>query len=332
MSGPGACNTRSPRWGCRPCPAAAWTRGRAPISCMRYRPTILLCTPSYALHLGRVVQDMGVEPRTTACARCSLPASRRMSIAATRERIQQFVGRAARRILRLHRGLAPCRRLLLPALAAGRTDRSSTHLLEDVQVWETVDPRITAAAADGARGLTVCTKLNSEMLAAAPLSRRRLYRARSCALSLRPHAMCGRSAPSPGAPTTSSICAASRCFRCQIEEIVRAIAGTGDEFEIVLGDQCRGLDVMTVRVEHPGHAAGIGRSRGRGNPHALRGAGRRSRCWPRARCPRPSSRRSASRTGGTKADLATSAFSGKVGVMCSNWGLPGADISLGYVA
>jgi phenylacetate-CoA ligase len=38
----------------------------------------------------------------------------------------------------------------------------TTHLLEDVQVWETIDPQTRKPQAHGERGLTVCTNLNSE--------------------------------------------------------------------------------------------------------------------------------------------------------------------------
>jgi phenylacetate-CoA ligase len=39
-------------------------------------------------------------------------------------------------------------------------------------------------------------------------------------------------------------------FPVQIEEAVRAVHGTGDEFQIHLTAQSDGLDVMTVLVEH----------------------------------------------------------------------------------
>ncbi|HXZ14885.1 MAG TPA: hypothetical protein VEH77_02730, partial [Roseiarcus sp.] len=41
-----------------------------------------------------------------------------------------------------------------------------------------------------------------------------------------------------------------KMFPVQIEEAVRSIGGTGDEFEIALATNADGLDVMTVRVEH----------------------------------------------------------------------------------
>ncbi|HEY2590577.1 MAG TPA: hypothetical protein VGI35_03210, partial [Steroidobacteraceae bacterium] len=44
-------------------------------------------------------------------------------------------------------------------------------------------------------------------------------------------------------------------FPSQVEQAVRASAGTGDEFEILLTTSPEGLDLMTVRIEHVEHAA-----------------------------------------------------------------------------
>jgi phenylacetate-CoA ligase len=44
-----------------------------------------------------------------------------------------------------------------------------------------------------------------------------------------------------------------KLYPTQIEEGVRAVAGIGDEYEIVLATQSDGLDVMTIRVEHAAH-------------------------------------------------------------------------------
>ena len=46
----------------------------------------------------------------------------------------------------------------------------------------------------------------------------------------------------------------NKFFPSQVEEAVRSIAGTGDEFEIVLTTTSDGLDLMSVRVEHVAHA------------------------------------------------------------------------------
>jgi phenylacetate-CoA ligase len=66
-------------------------RARANIV-IRYQPTILLCTPSYALHLGRTMEALGVEPRTTAVRTLFVAGEPGMSVAATRERMQQLWG------------------------------------------------------------------------------------------------------------------------------------------------------------------------------------------------------------------------------------------------
>ena len=44
-------------------------------------------------------------------------------------------------------------------------------------------------------------------------------------------------------------------FPVQIEEAVRALAGSGDEFEIVLSTDGGGLDTMTVWCEHGDHTS-----------------------------------------------------------------------------
>ena len=87
-------------------------RARANII-LRFKPTILLCTPSYALHLGRLMQSMGHDPgrnqRAHAVCGRRAGAGDRGDPAPHRGSVE----RAHRRILRLHRGVAACRRLFL---------------------------------------------------------------------------------------------------------------------------------------------------------------------------------------------------------------------------
>jgi phenylacetate-CoA ligase len=118
-----------------------------------------------------------------------------------------------------------------------------------VQIWETVDPADRSALADGQRGLTVCTNLNSE---ASPQLRflvgdYTVLDRRPCACG-RTHA---RAVGSFGGRADDLInLRGIKMFPVQVEEAVRSVGGTGDEFEIVLATTDDGLDVMTVRVEH----------------------------------------------------------------------------------
>ena len=72
------------------------------------------------------------------------------------------MGRAAGRVLRLHRSVARMSAAFPARHSQPAGGPVTTHLLEDVQVWETVDPQRVQPQADGERGLTVCTNLNSE--------------------------------------------------------------------------------------------------------------------------------------------------------------------------
>ena len=126
---------------------------------LRFKPTILLSTPSYALHLGRLLQTMGHDPATTSVI---LVPGRRTGPGRRTDKAphRKSLGRPHRRILRVHRvphvGGYSC-----PAQQR-ETVPAATHLMEDVQIWEIVDPETRKALPGGGRGLTVCTNLNSE--------------------------------------------------------------------------------------------------------------------------------------------------------------------------
>jgi phenylacetate-CoA ligase len=128
----------------------------------------------------------------------------------------------------------------------------TTHLMEDVQIWEVIHAESKAPLPDGQRGLTVCTNLNSE---ASPQLR---FLVGDYTVLDRTRCGCGRT---HARAVGSFACRADdlinlrgiKMFPIQIEQAVRAVEGTGDEFEIVLVTNADGLDIMTVRLEHESH-------------------------------------------------------------------------------
>jgi phenylacetate-CoA ligase len=217
----------------------------------RFKPTILLCTPSYALHLGRVMQKMGHDPAATSVHTLFLAGEPALAIEATRRRIEalwnarivEFYGctEAAP-----HVGGYSC-----PALT--RDSTPATHLMEDVQVWEVVDPETREALPAARRGLTVCTNLNSE---SSP--QLRFLVGDYATLDPTPCA-CGRThvraaGSFSGRADDLINLRGIKMFPIQIEEAVRALPGAGDEFEIILATDDAGLDTMTIRCEHADHA------------------------------------------------------------------------------
>jgi len=225
-------------------------RARANIV-QRFKPTILLLTPSYALHLARIMQSMGGNPRESSVRTLFVAGEPGMSVAATRERIQDLWG--ARMVefygcteASPHVGGFSC-----PA-SQPPEGQVTTHLMEDVQMWEVVNAESKAPLSDGQRGLTVCTNLNSE---ASPQLR---FLVGDYTILNRARCACGRThvramGSFSGRADDLINLRGIKMFPIQIEEAVRAIEGTGDEFEIVLATNADGLDFMTVRLEHESH-------------------------------------------------------------------------------
>lgn len=214
----------------------------------RFKPTILLCTPSYALHLGRVMQEMGADPRASAVRTLFIAGEPGMSVPATRERIQELWGARMVEFYGCTEAAPSAGGYSCPASHADGSP-VATHLMEDTQIWETVDPVSRAPLDDGERGLTVCTNLNSE---ASPQLR---FLVGDYATLDRTPCACGRShvraiGSFSGRSDDLINLRGIKMFPVQIEEAVRSVAGTGDEFEIVLASNDEGMDVMTVRVEH----------------------------------------------------------------------------------
>lgn len=218
----------------------------------RFKPTVIACTPSYALHLGRVMQDMGLDPAKSTVRTIFVGGEPAMGIDRTRQRIEELWGARLTEFygcteVSPHAGGFTCP-------YSGTSDPVFTHLSEDIQIWELVEPDTMETVPDGKRGLTVCTSLNSE---SSPQLRFLVgdyttYNRETCA--------CGRNhVRAMGAFTGRADDLINlrgiKFFPSQIEQAVRAIDGIGDEFEIVLTTDESGLPIMDVRVEHAGGAS-----------------------------------------------------------------------------
>jgi phenylacetate-CoA ligase len=122
--------------------------------------------------------------------------------------------------------------------------------MEDVQIWELVDAESRQPVAEGARGLTVCTSLNSE---SSPQLR---FLVGDYTVLTSERCACGRThlravGAFAGRADELINLRGVKMYPVQLEAAVRAVPGVGDEYEIVLATTRDGLDVMTARVEHP---------------------------------------------------------------------------------
>lgn len=219
----------------------------------RLKPTVVVCTPSYALHLGRTMSDEGLDPAASSIKTVFLGGEPAMGIENARTRIGDLWGA---RVTEFY----GCTEVAPSAGGFGcraqPRDGSETwtHLLEDVQIWELVDPAAHQPVADGEQGLTVCTQLNSE---SSPQLR---FLVGDYTVFNRETCGCGRN------HVRAMGCMTGRAddiinlrgvkfSPSQIEAAVRGVPNLGDEYEVVIDKTEHGLDVMTVRVEHADHEA-----------------------------------------------------------------------------
>ncbi len=225
-------------------------RARAQIV-LRLNPTILLLTPSYALHLGRVIESLGADPRKTAVRTLFVAGEPGLSVASTRERIQDLWDA---RMVEFYgcTEAAPFAGGFSCEASQPAGGPVSTHLHEDLHVWEVVDPDTMASLPDGKRGLTVCSNLNGE---SSPQLR---FLVGDYTVLDRTRCACGRTharaiGSFSGRADDIINLRGTKMFPVQVEEAVRAVPGAGDEFEIVLATNRDGLDTLTVRMEHAQH-------------------------------------------------------------------------------
>ena len=219
----------------------------------RFNPTVILGTPSYALHLGRVMEEKGMDPAKSSVRTILVGGEPASGVANTRERLEDLWGARLVEFYGCTEVAPHCGGYSCPASDSG-DGPVTTHLMEDIQIWELVDDDSKEAVGEGDRGLTVCTSLNSE---SSPQLRFLVgdyttYTTEKCD--------CGRThVRAIGAISGRSDDLINlrgiKMYPVQLEEAVRAVEGIGDEYEILIETNSEGLDVMTARVEHSENVA-----------------------------------------------------------------------------
>ena len=121
--------------------------------------------------------------------------------------------------------------------------------MEDFQIWELVDPDTLKPVAEGERGITICTNMNSESSSQLRfiVGDYTTFNSSPCDCG-RTHvrAMGGFSGRADDLINLRGL----KFYPSIIEEAVRAVAGVGDEYDATIETNKAGIDVMTVRVEH----------------------------------------------------------------------------------
>ncbi len=210
-----------------------------------YRPSLLAATPSYALHLADTMRRLELDPAVSSIRKLICGGEPASGIPSTRRRLEQTWG------AQLH-DVYGCTEAVPGGWAFTceeglNSDPVSTHVQEDLQIWETVDPKTLEPVAEGAPGLTVVTNLNSE---GSPQLR---FLIGDFTILDRGRCVCGRTLARArggfyGRADDMLNIRGLTLFPSVIEELVRGFDALGDEFQVVL-DTDGAMDSFTIVAE-----------------------------------------------------------------------------------
>jgi len=198
--------------------------------------TILACTPSYALFLAEVAEDMGAKERLKLKAGIfgAEPWSNSM-----RRDIEERLGILAIDIY----GLSE---IIGPGVAYECPEKDGLHIAEDHFIVEVIDPDTGKRLPPGEKGELVFTTVTKEAI---PVIR---YRTRDISSINYEPCACGRTLVRMDRVTGRSddmlIIRGVNVFPSQIESVLMEIEGTEPHYLIVV-DRVGLLDVMQVQVE-----------------------------------------------------------------------------------
>jgi len=221
-------------------PASIGNSRRQILIMQDYKTTALVCTPSYALHLADVMEEMGINPKSLSL-RWGLfgaePWSEKM-----RARIQEKLPIVATD----NYGLSE---VIGPGVAGECLELNGMHLHEDNFLVEIVNPDTLEPVPEGEPGEMVITTLHKE---AFPLIR---YRTRDISRILKGACPCGRTGRRiqkiQGRTDDMLIIRGVNVFPSQIEEVLFGIEGTEPHYMLIV-DRKNNMDTLEIQVEVSG--------------------------------------------------------------------------------
>jgi len=211
-----------------------------------YRPTILACTPSYALYLADAMTQMGLNPADSSVRHLFCAGEPSMAVPALRAKLESTWQATLHEFYGCTEA-APSAGAHSCAEVSAAPGEVSLHLPGDTHIWEVVDADTMEPVPAGGRGISVVTNLLSE---ASP--QLRFVVGDYTQLGSEP-CPCGRRTLRAkggflGRADDMLNVRGVTLFPSMIEDAVRRVPDVGVEYEIVLTAP-RGLDELTVRVE-----------------------------------------------------------------------------------
>lgn len=223
--------------GCATIPASTGNTMRQVTILQDFKPTFLLCTPSYALTIAEFIEDNGI-PLENLSLRYGLfgaePWTKNM-----RTEIERRLNLKAYDIY----GLSE---IIGPGVGYECQEQHGLHIAEDHFCLEIIDPETGKQVPDGERGEIVFTCITKEAL---PLIR---YRTRDIGYKLPGKCACGRTCVRMSKPSGRTddmlIIRGVNVFPSQIESVLMDMGGLAPHYQLIV-EREGNLDRLTVLVE-----------------------------------------------------------------------------------
>lgn len=225
--------------GCATIPISAGNTERQIRILREMGPTILACTPSYAMHIADTAIEMGLDPARDFSLRAGIHGAEPFSDNFRRD-LERKLGY---RVLDIY-GLTET---MGPGVAIECLEQQGLHIAEDHFYPEIINPETGEVLPDGEWGELVITTLDRE---ASPVVR---YRTRDITRIIPGECPCGRTHRRidriHGRTDDMLIIRGVNVFPSQIEDVMKTFPEMSSWYQIEVDTDHRSLDIVTLKAE-----------------------------------------------------------------------------------
>lgn len=222
------------------CPASSGNTQKQIMYMKDFESTLLVATPSYALHMAEVAQQMGVDPEKDLKIKVGLFGGEGMT-EPMREEMYKLWGRKIK--VTQNYGMSE---LIGPGVSGECLELCGMHINEDHFIPEIINPDTGEVLPPGEKGELVITCITKEAL---PIIR---YRTKDISRLMYEPCRCGRTTVRmenlSGRSDDMLIVRGVNVFPTQIEEVLLKVPEIGAHYEIII-DRKNHLDKMEIKVE-----------------------------------------------------------------------------------
>ncbi len=222
------------------CPASSGNTQKQIMYMQDFGTTLLVATPSYALHIGEVARQMGLDPSKDLNVKIGLFGGEGMT-----EPMRQEMYRLWSEDMKVTQNYGMSE-LIGPGVSGECLELCGMHINEDHFIPEIIDSETGEVLPPGEKGELVITCITKEAL---PIIR---YRTKDISRLMYEPCKCGRTTVRmenlSGRADDMLIIRGVNVFPSQIEEVLLMVPEIGPHYEIIV-DRKNHLDTMEIKVE-----------------------------------------------------------------------------------